>query len=119
MVTAVVLALIGVGAFVGAIVHVASRLLAIAQPLAERHFDLQERALAIQEGKAKNRVPPVVPPDLTRRIMAWGDELAQANERKIILDLYEEFADEPHPWDRVRAHLAPVPSEQVDTTLLM
>lgn len=119
MTTVLVLGLIGIGAAVGLVLYVTSRIVAVAQPMVTRHFDLAERALRLQEQRAKNRTPPVVPPDLRRRIAAWGDESAQANEQKIILDLYEEFSEDPNPWDRVRAHLVQAPSDAVDTTLLM
>lgn len=83
--------------------------------MATRGLDLIERTVALKEQRGKSLTPPTIPPDLFNRIMKWGDQSAQEFERKAILDLYYDFADDPHPWDRVRAALPRLPEEQMST----
>lgn len=78
--------------------------------IASRKLDLEERAVAVQEQRSKGvRPPAAIPPDLMRRVLRWQDVDAQAGERKILLDLYAEFASETKPeaetWTNVRQHL--------------
>lgn len=79
--------------------------------LASRALDLVERTVALKEQRSKSLKPPTIPPDLFSRIMKWGDVAAQEFERKTILDLYYEFVDDEHPWDRVRSALPRLPDE--------
>lgn len=76
--------------------------LAADRALRSRKLDLEERAVAVTEHKARGPAVPAIPPDLHRRITKWQDDEGQANERKIILDLYEQFRDTPDPWAAVR-----------------
>lgn len=106
----------------GAALRVASLHLAADRTLRSRKLDLEERSVAIQEQKAKGApVPASIPPDLYRRIMNWGETLAQESERKIILDLYAEVADqydsEDQRWAQVRSLLPKPPSENDEPVL--
>lgn len=88
--------------------------LAADRALRARKLDIEERTVAIQEQRTKSpAVPAAIPPDLLRRITRWGDPSAQESERKILLDLYQEFRDLPDPWVEVRAHLAPEPADDL------
>lgn len=86
--------------------------------LCQRYLDLEERRIATQELKTRSPAAPAsIPPDLYRRITAWGDEDSQSNERKILLDLYEQFRDAPDPWSEVRSHLPKAPDERLPDDL--
>ncbi len=81
--------------------------------LESRKLDLEERRLGLLERQARGPATPQgIPSDLFRRIMKWGNQDAQEAERKVVLDLYQEFQDAPDPWAEVRAHL---PIEPTDT----
>ncbi len=79
-----------------------------------RMLDLAERRLILMENATRSASPPRgLPPDLYRRITKWGNADAQEAERKVLLDLYFEFADAADPWVEVRAHLPPEPSDDL------
>lgn len=116
-----VLVVLAVGG--GAVIRVASIHLAADRVLRGRKLDLEERTIALSEQKAKGApTPTTIPPDLYRRITAWGDPMAQESERKIILDLYAEVAshypDEPQRWVEVRRLLPRPPSDDDGEVLL-
>ncbi len=82
--------------------------------LASRALDLSERKIALLEKTARGpAIPLSIPPDLYRRITKWGNAEAQESERKVLLDLYQEFQDAPDPWVEVRAHLSPEPLDEL------
>jgi hypothetical protein len=84
--------------------------------LAARKLDLEERTVAVVEARAKGATPPaIIPPDLFRRITKWADPSAQEAERKILLDLYFQFQDQPDPWVEVRAHLPREPQDAMSS----
>ncbi len=97
------LALLAIGVYRGGqVVHV----------LASRALDLSERKIRVLEVHAQGpAIPKAIPPDLYRRITSWQDQEAQEAERKILLDLYQEFRDSPDPWVEVRAHLPKAPHD--------
>ncbi len=84
----------------------------------DRRLDLDERVIALQETRGRSSVPPAMPPELVRRIMQWQDVSAQESERSVILGLYDEFRDVPDPWSKVKAHLAPMPADDLSSALL-
>lgn len=111
-----IVALVLVAAVGGAAVRVAAVHLAADRALRSRKLDLEERSVTLSEQKAKGApAPAAIPPDLYRRIMAWGDPLAQELERKTILDLYAEvapgFTSEEDRWRHVRINLPKAPDE--------
>lgn len=82
--------------------------------LATRELDLEERKVATQEQRQRSpAVPKAIPSDLYRRITKWDSPDAQDAERKVLLDLYNEFHDAPDPWVEVRAHLPQEPSDEL------
>lgn len=82
--------------------------------LRTRALDIEERKVAIQENRGKNpTLPKAIPSDLYRRITKWDSPEAQDAERKILLDLYNEFQDAPDPWVEVRSHLPAEPSDEL------
>lgn len=88
--------------------------LAADRALRTRKLDLEERALVVTEQRTRNTVVPAsIPPDLMRRISRWGTEDAQASERKILLDLYNEYHDQPDPWASVRNALPPEQNDEL------
>lgn len=85
---------------------------------AARKLDLEERAIAVTEQRAKApAVPSSIPADLMRRVTRWTEKDAQDSERKILLDLYNDFADAPDAWAEVRAHLPAEPDDRMPTEL--
>ena len=90
----------------------------VALAFAERLVSIAERRTALLEQRAKSQVPPIIPPELMRRILKWEDPSAQESERAAILSLYDEFRDHENPWSQVKRHLAPEPDERFDSPLL-
>lgn len=88
--------------------------LAADRALRTRALDIEERKVAIQENRGKSpAIPKAIPSDLYRRITKWDSPEAQDAERKILLDLYNEFHDTPDPWVEVRSHLPAEPSDEM------
>lgn len=86
--------------------------------LRARKLDLEERQIALHEQKAKSpAVPAAIPADLMRRVTRWGNADAQEAERKVLLDLYNDFRDAPDPWVEVRSHLPAEPSDDLPREL--
>lgn len=118
-----IFALLFVAMVGGAAVRVAAIHLAADRGLRSRQLDLEERTIALSEQKAKGApTPAAIPPDLYRRITAWGDLLAQESERKIILDLYAEvaphYASESERWVQVRSLLPKPPADDAHEAML-
>lgn len=82
--------------------------------LRARKLDIEERQVAVLENKTKGvAVPASIPADLMRRVTRWGDPSAQDAERKVLLDLYNDFSSAADPWVEVRAHLPPEPRDEM------
>jgi hypothetical protein len=78
--------------------------------LADRQANIEERKVALEEKRVIGAPAPAgMPPDLMRRVTAWQDVDARDQERKILLDLYNELQD----WDKVRAALPKAPDDQI------
>ncbi len=83
-----------------------------------RGLDIAERKVKVLELHTQGpAIPTSIPPDLYRRITKWMDQDAQESERKILLDLYNEFRDAPDPWVEVRSHLPKEPSDEWPTEI--
>ncbi len=90
----------------------------VATALISRALDLSERKITLLEKATRGpAIPLSIPPDLYRRITKWGNAEAQEAERKVLLDLYQEFQDAPDPWVEVRVHLSPEPNEALPESL--
>lgn len=86
--------------------------------LRARKLDLEERQIAVQEQRAKSpAVPAAIPADLMRRVTRWGNADAQESERKVLLDLYNDYRDAPDPWVEVRSHLPAEPADDLPAEL--
>ncbi len=73
--------------------------------LEERRVKVLEQEFANRVKEAANRPESVVlPDDLVGRIRMWDDEMAQDNEKQLIMGLYAELKD----WDKVRRRLEPL-----------
>ncbi len=90
----------------------------VAAALVDRALGLAERKIKLLEQVAQGpAIPASIPPDLYRRITKWGNAEAAESERKILLDLYNEFRDAPDPWVEVRAHLPAEPKDELPSEL--
>lgn len=101
-----------------AVVYLGSRVGTAVLARWDRRIAVDERRVALEEAtearRSKSATPPVIPPDLHRRIMSWQDEAAQNDERAMLFSLYDELGD----WDQVRAALPPAPRDDTPSTLL-
>jgi hypothetical protein len=87
--------------------------------LQSRRLDLDERVIVLQETKSRPQRSPSIPPDLLRRVTRWVDPDAQDAERKAILDLYAEFADDADPWVKVRQNLSAEPRDDIPSDIFL
>jgi hypothetical protein len=87
--------------------------------LHSRRLDLEERVIVLQEVKSRPQRSPSIPPDLLRRVTRWVDPDAQDAERKAILDLYAEFADDSDPWVKVRQNLSAEPRDDTSSDIFL